>query len=389
MPTAKTLQKNKALTQSFDHLVDLAEGRLQTLIDTDENRYTSFYTDKLLYSFGYNNPEINRDINSFIRDHQKTPVNPAVLTAEIQERLARQLPRRLHHIHLDSRDIFSPILKALATNGRFKFLCLEKPPALSASSYADNLVTLAELKEGASEHDSLIPDAAAIKQILKKHRSVLAGCIINPVCLNKGCVVTEKAMDPLLDQLKKARIPIIWDDSEAGFFRLGPIFTFDLYKVEPDALIYSQKISGKRSIHFAALSRKLNRLFPEDAAAISADAIPSLVILRSLLKHIAANSYDRTSRDLGNRIQGKLRALEANCGQKFSMAGRGLTWFIDLPTTEVRDALINAMKDAGYLIKALNTKKAAIFIYPPLCVSEQNVDMMIEAVKKFFEYEHC
>ncbi|MDO4289075.1 MAG: aminotransferase class III-fold pyridoxal phosphate-dependent enzyme [Eubacterium sp.] len=387
MSNAKALQKNEALTRSFDHLADLAQGRRQTLIATDEKTYISFYTDTLLSSFGYNNPEINRDINAFIKDHQRTPVNPAILTTELQEQLTKLLPKRLHHIRIDGADVLSPILKALTVNGHFRFLCLEKPPAFMGSPYADALVTLEELSEGASPAapDTLLPEASALRQILKKHRGILAGCIVNPVLLGRGMVAREKNLDLLLSQLKKAKIPLIWDDSQAAFFRLGPAFTSELYGAEPDALIYSHRITEGRSVHFAALSKKLSKRLEEAPAAVGASDIPGLIILRSLLKHIGQNHYDRSTRDLGTRIQGKLRALEANCGQKFSMAGRGLTWFIDLPSTEDRRAFIAAMAEAGYLLKALPTKADAVFIYPPLCLSEANADMLIEAMKRFFE----
>ena len=43
---------NEELTDSFDGIVDISKGSLQTLTDTDENMYLSFYTDSLLWSCG-------------------------------------------------------------------------------------------------------------------------------------------------------------------------------------------------------------------------------------------------------------------------------------------------------------------------------------------------
>lgn len=381
-----TLKKNTELTESFDHLVDLSKGHLQTLTDLNGQTYLSFFTDKLFYSFGYSNPEINRDINGFIKAHQTKPVDLKALNSEIREQLMKYLPRRLHHLYFDGSDIYSPILKSLSINGHFRILCLEKPEQIS-EPYRDQLYTFKELlgKDLQASEDKIIPDITDLRHLIKQYRSEIAACIINPILFKQGHLLQEKELFPLLEQLKKAKIPLIWDDSHAGFYRLGPTFTFDLYHAEPDILIYDQKLNGDRRLQFAAVSKKISRFVPEEDLSISSATLPNLIIFRGILNSLSQHQYAASTRDLGTRIQGKLRALEANSGRLFTKSGNGLTWFINLQDPEHKTALIRQMKEKGYLIKALDSQSTAIFIYPPLCISEHDIDMMIEALKQFLE----
>ena len=122
---------NEELTDSFDGIVDISKGSLQTLTDTDENMYLSFYTDSLLWSCGYNNPTINRDINAMVKDYQREnkPVDLEALLGDLDAQLKPHLPKKLAVTYFNSENSYPRLLKALSSKrGKTEFLCLEKLP---------------------------------------------------------------------------------------------------------------------------------------------------------------------------------------------------------------------------------------------------------------------
>ncbi|RHO59521.1 aminotransferase class III-fold pyridoxal phosphate-dependent enzyme [Eubacterium sp. AM05-23] len=384
---------NAELTDSFDGIVDISKGSLQTLTDTDENMYLSFYTDSLLWSCGYNNPTINRDINAMVKDYQREnkPVDLESLLSDLDAQLKPHLPKKLAVTYFSSENPYPRLLKALSSKrGKTEFLCLEKLPGLFPEEFAGQIYSFEELIADDPKvnidgiKNTVFPELKTIKLILKKHRSALAGCIINPIITSDASIAKKDLLEPVLDLLAKFNIPIIWDDSTAGFYRTGPIFSYKLYDIQPDVLVYNGSLYNHRSVHFVSMTKRINKLFAIQESRVVLEDVPNYIMLKVVLGFMESSNLSKKIQALGTRFQGKLRALEANCGRKFSIKGKGLILFIDFKKESVADSFVQFMKEKGILVKKFAAVPQFVMIYPPLIITEKNIDEIVENFKRFF-----
>ncbi|MEG0377799.1 MAG: aminotransferase class III-fold pyridoxal phosphate-dependent enzyme, partial [Eubacterium sp.] len=112
--------------------------------------------------------------------------------------------------------------------------------------------------------------------------------------------------------------------------------------------------------------------------------IPNFVMFNALQNFIDTSDFTKKTQALGTRMIGKLRALEANSGKKFTIKGKGLTLFINFKTEKLCDGFITFMRTKGILVKKFDARPEFVLIYPPLILTEKNIDEIVENFKKFF-----
>ncbi|MEG0074291.1 MAG: aminotransferase class III-fold pyridoxal phosphate-dependent enzyme [Eubacterium sp.] len=382
---------NSDLTDSFDGIVSLSSGNIQTLTDLNNNIYLSFYTNSLLWSCGYNNPTVNRDINQCVKSYRNKPVDVSALLSSLSDQLKPHLSKKLTATYFESQSLYPRILKALLSKrNKTEFLCLEKIDAYFPKEFKNKIFSLKEWinddpnAKTETLQNSVFPEIKTIKIILKKHRSTLAGCIINPIILRTASIAKKEKLEPFLVLLQKYNIPIIWDDSIAGFYRTGPDFSYKTYGIQPDILIYDGTLYNHRSVHFTCLTKKIDKLFTDKESHIKAEDIPNYIMLKALISFMESSDLTKNTHALGIRMIGKLRALEANSGQEFTIKGKGLVLFINFKTEARCNEFILFMKDKGILVKKFTPNPLFVFIYPPLIITEKNIDEIVEYFKEFF-----
>ncbi len=158
--------------------------------------------------------------------------------------------------------------------------------------------------------------------------------VINPYLKSQGRLLARDEMADLLMAVEKAGIPIIWDESRS----------------------------------FA--------LLPTDA--------PNLIMLRAILNEMATPEVLNQVTALGHRFTGKIRALEANTGNRFTLSGIGLCLFLDFKKEVIAQKYVAAMVKQGILCRTCPQCPHTVFIFPPLIISETDADTFIEATKAVF-----
>lgn len=371
--------------------IDIQKGQHMTLTATDGTAYTGYYTESLLHSLGYNQPAVIRPVNDYLRQHQKSgaPVNPGDLEHNLSMLLKPYMPRRLTAFRFASEDIYTPVLDVLAAGKRHpEFLCLERP-AVFSNKWAGRLYTLTDLigeDEQADIHavsHHVFPEDKTVRTIIRARRESLAGCIISPVLLTDGSLVSKALMENLIQALLKNKVPIIWDDSVGGFFRTGQVFSFMRYDIQPDALIYNSTLTHGHSIHFASLTSKLNKSFPSNTAGLHAAGVPAAILFRSVLDFLATDQFGKKLTGFETRINGKLRALMADTDNAFTAAGGGLTYFIHLKTASEAEAFLTFAREQGLLTCTLAAVPECVCFYPPITITEEAIDEFLQALRLF------
>lgn len=386
-------KKDTELSAVFNNRISIGTGRQMTLTATDGTSYKSFFTDSLFHSCGYNNPEVIHTINQYIQEHRTSEkaIHPKEFLASLEKDLLPFLPKRLNAICFSSENIYEPVLHMLASKKkRAEFLCLEKPVHFP-DTYRSQLFTLKELlgeDENADIHavrHSVFPAPQTIRIILKKHRTALAGFIINPVIRSDGSFADVSVMEELIQLLLKNHIPIIWDDSDAGFFRTGPAFSFKHYAIQPDVLIVNGRLCHGRMVHLAAMPKKYLKILQTNPLPFSNDSIPGYIMLKAIIRFLKEHPFEKHSTALENRMNGKYRAMMANTQNRFNVSGKGLLYFIRTQSSESAAALTEHLEKNNMLLLQLKEAASTLCFAPPLIVSEEEIDTLLQEIRIYFE----
>jgi 4-aminobutyrate aminotransferase-like enzyme len=95
------------------------------------------------------------------------------------------------------------------------------------------------------------------------------------------------------------------------------------------------------------------------------------------------------SRDLGERLQARLRRLQGRHPVVAEVRGLGLMVGAELrddsgPAAARTDAVLEHMKDAGYLIGKTGVGRNVLTFMPPLVVAAGDLDAMVDELDRTF-----
>jgi acetylornithine/N-succinyldiaminopimelate aminotransferase len=183
------------------------------------------------------------------------------------------------------------------------------------------------------------------------------------------------------DFLKKVRdwcdskgILLILDEVQTGIGRLGALFGYQLYGVEPDIITLAKGLGGGIPVG-AVLAKEAASVFvPGDHNATFGGNPVTSAAAYATLKYVIENDIPGNARRVGNYLLEKLEALWHKYPFVTDVRGRGLLVAMEFNSDIAQDVLMACLK-GGLLINKL--KPDAIRMIPPLIIDNKDVDTAI------------
>jgi acetylornithine/N-succinyldiaminopimelate aminotransferase len=183
------------------------------------------------------------------------------------------------------------------------------------------------------------------------------------------------------DFLKKIRdwcdskgILLILDEVQTGIGRLGALFGYQLYGVEPDIITLAKGLGGGIPVG-AVLAKEAASVFvPGDHNATFGGNPVTSAAAYATLKYVIENDIPGNARRVGNYLLEKLEALWHKYPFVTDVRGRGLLVAMEFNSDIAQDVLMACLK-GGLLINKL--KPDAIRMIPPLIIDNKDVDAAI------------
>ena len=232
---------------------------------------------------------------------------------------------------------------------------------------------------------------------IMKQGNDIAAFIFEPLVLGAGGMLMyePEALDQLLKVCKENQILCIADEVMTGFGRTGNLFACDYLKEEPDIMCLSKGITGgtmalgatscKQKIYDAFLSDdKLKTLFHGHSYTANPLACAAgLASMDLLLSEDTRHAITRISE------QHKIFAEKLNTYSSLeNVRSTGTIIAFDIKTQEgvsyfnsVRDELYNFFLGNGIILRPLGN---TLYIMPPYCISEKELDIVYEVIKTKF-----
>ncbi len=216
----------------------------------------------------------------------------------------------------------------------------------------------------------------------------VAAIFVEPIQGEGGYIVPHADFLPMLREVCDTHgILLVADEVQAGMGRTGKMFACEHFGVVPDLITMAKGIASGMPLG-ALVAREEQMNWPPGSHASTFGGNPvscaaSLATIKLIEGGFMANATTR-----GEQLQQGLQGL---CGSHDSLAnarGIGLMQAVDVvsngqPDPKLRNAVVNAAFYNGLLV--LGCGKAGVRFCPALCVSESEIDKMLEILARTVE----
>jgi acetylornithine/N-succinyldiaminopimelate aminotransferase len=183
------------------------------------------------------------------------------------------------------------------------------------------------------------------------------------------------------DYLKKVRewcdrkgILLILDEIQTGIGRLGALFGYQLYGIEPDILTLAKGLGGGIPIG-AVLAKERAAVFtPGDHNSTFGGNPVTSAAACAVLKYVIDNDIPGNVKKVGQYLMEGLEGLKKKYPFIKEVRGRGFLVAIEFDDDIAQDVLL-ACLEKGLLVNKL--KPQAIRLIPPLIIGNKEVDQAI------------
>ncbi len=231
--------------------------------------------------------------------------------------------------------------------------------------------------------------ANAVEDIIKTATSGRpAAFIAETVQGNAGIVVPPKGYFKRLKEILVAYgALLIIDEVQTGFARTGKMFAIEHYGVAPDIMSMAKALGNGVPISaFIATAEIADVYTKPGASTLGGNPVSSTAGL-AVLDYIESHKLMKNAEERGRQLMDGLRELAVRHEVMGDVRGLGLmvgTEFIrsdGSPYPELLDDVLERMKDRGFLIGKNGLSRNVMAFQPPLVVTRQDVNEILNALE--------
>ena len=172
---------------------------------------------------------------------------------------------------------------------------------------------------------------------------------------------------------------LIFDEVQTGLGRLGKLFGYEVYQVEPDIITLAKGLGGGIPIG-AFLAKDHAAVFEpksEHGSTFGGNVL-TCAAAHASTQFIINNEIPAKADDMGKYLMGKLLDLKETHSLITEVRGVGLLIAVEF-NREISANLLTYCNQLGLLLNA--PKPTAIRLMPPLTISKQEVDIGIQRLE--------
>jgi acetylornithine/N-succinyldiaminopimelate aminotransferase len=193
---------------------------------------------------------------------------------------------------------------------------------------------------------------------------------------------------PDVDYIREVRqwcdnhgILLILDEIQTGIGRLGSLFGYQLYNVEPDIMTLAKGLAGGVPIGAFLAKEKASVFAPGEHGGTFGGNPLACAVGYAVMKYIIANDIPGHVAAVGKYLIEKLEGLKKKYAFITDVRGRGLLLAVEFDS-EIGQQVLMACLEAGLLVNKV--KANAIRLIPPLIIGNREVDEATMILDKVF-----
>ncbi|MCX5916957.1 MAG: acetylornithine transaminase [Deltaproteobacteria bacterium] len=222
---------------------------------------------------------------------------------------------------------------------------------------------------------AVLNDLESVKALLNEKT---VGVMLEPIQGEAGVfVATDEFMKGLRDLTREKGILLILDEIQTGMGRMGKLFGYEQYGIEPDIMTLAKGLGG--GVPLAALVAKESVcVFEVGDQGGTFNGNPLMMAVGiAVFKELTKPGFLEKVAKTGAYLQGRLEELSRQQGLG-EVRGKGLLWALDL-NKEIGPQVVEECLNRELLINS--PRKNTLRFMPALNVSRKEVDRMMDTLK--------
>ena len=171
---------------------------------------------------------------------------------------------------------------------------------------------------------------------------------------------------------------LIFDEVQTGMGRLGTLFGYESFGVEPDIMTLAKGLGGGVPIGAFMAKDEACAFEPGDHGSTFGGNALTCAAAYASTKYIIENDLSRNSAEMGARMGEALNTIKANNSRVSEVRGMGLLWAVLFDSDIGPDVVANCNNE-GLLTNPLRPN--AVRLMPPLTVSAEEIDQAMERLE--------
>jgi acetylornithine/succinyldiaminopimelate/putrescine aminotransferase len=181
-------------------------------------------------------------------------------------------------------------------------------------------------------------------------------------------------------------ILLILDEVQTGVGRLGTLWGYQQFGIEPDIMTLAKGIGSGVPLGAFLGKERVNIFTPGDHGSTYGGNPLMTAVGYAVVKYVIDHDVPAMARERGEYLMQRLHGLQDRHGFITEVRGRGLLCAIQFDREIATEANLEALRHG---LLANNVRPDAIRLSPPLLVSEEEIDTAVErldqALTKFDE----
>ena len=172
---------------------------------------------------------------------------------------------------------------------------------------------------------------------------------------------------------------MILDEVQTGVGRLGALFGYQQFGVEPDAITLAKGLGGGVPIGAFMAKEKFCLLAPGDHGSTYGGNVLTCAGAFAVVDYVVRNDVPSHAAAMGRRLQEGLSVLQSRYEIVNEVRGMGLLIAVQF-SSDISGQVVSSCNQEGLLLNPVRPN--AIRIMPPLNVSPQEVDTALERLER-------
>ncbi len=222
-------------------------------------------------------------------------------------------------------------------------------------------------------------DVAAMEAAITENTCAI---MLEPIQGEGGVNIPDKAyLEQVRDLCDRRRLLLILDEVQTGIGRTGRLFAHEHFGITPDIMTLAKALAGGAPIGAMLAREEIAASFVPGTHGSTFGGNPliaaaALATLRTILEEGILNRTE----EIGEYLLGELETL----GRKYSFVQnvRGIGLMIGMGLTIPAGEIVKKGHELGLLLNA--THDTVLRFVPPLVVTKQEINKMIEILDRIF-----
>lgn len=173
------------------------------------------------------------------------------------------------------------------------------------------------------------------------------------------------------------KIMLIFDEVQTGVGRIGKLFAYENYQVEPDVMTLAKGIGGGFPLSAMLTKEKYNIFDAGDQGGTYSSQPLAMAVGIAVMEEVIKSDLSSNAKVQGEYIIKRLFDLQSELRFK-DIRGEGLLIAFDLSEPKGKEIVDECLK-SGLIVNS--PRPATIRLMPPLIVTKEDIDKMISILR--------